>query len=109
MDGEESWPDKRSLLCIGFDWQGKISSSWHRHGRRRARKRKDADEGVGVSVSEVDIPFELVGEVASAGAVAEAGHVESGAAARHCRVAKNVLLEVIKGRETDAAVPRVCW
>mgnify|MGYP004720992811 CR=1 FL=1 len=41
------------------------------------------DEGVGVSVSEVDIPFELVGEVASAGAVAKAGHVKGGAAARH--------------------------
>jgi hypothetical protein len=48
---------------------------------------------VGVSVGEVDIPFELVGEVASAGAVAEAGHVKGGAAARHCRVAKDVLLE----------------
>ena len=31
----------------------------------------------------VDIPFELVGEVSSAGAVAEAGHVEGSAAARH--------------------------
>jgi hypothetical protein len=62
------------------------------------------DEGVGVSVGEVDIPFELVGEVASAGAVAEAGHVKGGAAARHCRVAKDVLLEVIIIRETDGAV-----
>jgi hypothetical protein len=60
---------------------------WDGHGRRRARKREDAgvDEGEGVGVSEVDIPFELVGEVASAGAVAKAGHVQSGAAARHCR------------------------
>ena len=30
-----------------------------------------------------NIPFELVGEVASAGAVAEASDVERGAAARH--------------------------
>jgi hypothetical protein len=31
----------------------------------------------------VDIPFEFVGEVASTGAVAEAGHVESLTSARH--------------------------
>lgn len=31
----------------------------------------------------VDVPFELVGEVASAGTVAEAGHIECGSAARH--------------------------
>jgi hypothetical protein len=63
---------------------------------------------VGVSVGEVDIPFELVGEVASAGAVAEAGHVKGGAAARHYRVAKDVLLEVTVTRETDEAVLKVC-
>lgn len=51
------------------------------------RKREDAgegeDEGEGEDVDEVDIPFELVGKVASAGAVAEAGHVEGLATARH--------------------------
>ena len=31
----------------------------------------------------VDIPFELVGEVASAGAVAKAGHVKSLTSSRH--------------------------
>lgn len=41
------------------------------------------DEDVDVGVSEVDIPFELVGEVASAGAVAKAGHVKSRSTARH--------------------------
>lgn len=35
------------------------------------------------ALDEVDIPFELVGEVASAGAVTEAGHVESSSTARH--------------------------
>jgi hypothetical protein len=30
-----------------------------------------------------DIPFEFIGKVASAGAVAEAGNVESGSTARH--------------------------
>ena len=30
-----------------------------------------------------DIPFELVGKIASASAVAEAGHVESGSSTRH--------------------------
>ena len=30
-----------------------------------------------------DVPFEFVGEVASAGAMAEASHVESGTTARH--------------------------
>lgn len=69
----------------------------------------DVGEGVSVGVGEVDIPFELVGEVASAGTVAEAGHVKGGAAARHYRVAKDVLLEVIITIETDAAVSRVCW
>ncbi len=40
--------------------------------------------GVGVEVDAVDIPFEFVGKVASAGAVAEASHVQSvTAAARH--------------------------
>jgi hypothetical protein len=34
-------------------------------------------------VGVVDIPFELVGEIASAGAVAEAGNVECVAAPRH--------------------------
>lgn len=34
-------------------------------------------------MSVVDIPFELVGKIASAGAVAEAGNVESLATARH--------------------------
>lgn len=42
------------------------------------------NEGVGVDVDVVDIPFELVGEVASAGTVAEAGYIECGAATRHC-------------------------
>ncbi len=42
----------------------------------------DGDEGAGVD--EVDVPFELVGKVASAGAVAEARHVERSATARHC-------------------------
>lgn len=32
-------------------------------------------EGEGEDVSVVDIPFELVGEVASAGAVAKTGHI----------------------------------
>lgn len=41
------------------------------------------DLDVGAGVDAVDIPFELVGEVASAGAVAEAGHVQGVAAARH--------------------------
>lgn len=36
-----------------------------------------------VSEAEVDIPFELVGEVASASAVAKARHVESLPTARH--------------------------
>lgn len=40
-------------------------------------------EGEGEDVSVVDIPFELVGEVASAGTVAETGHIKSIAAARH--------------------------
>lgn len=35
-----------------------------------------------------DIPFEFVGEVLCAGAVAEAGDVECSAASRHCRVTK---------------------
>jgi hypothetical protein len=35
------------------------------------------------ALDEVDIPFELVGEVASAGAVTEAGHVEGSSTARH--------------------------
>lgn len=33
--------------------------------------------------SVVDIPFEFVGEIASARAVAEAGHVKGGSTARH--------------------------
>lgn len=66
------------------------------------------DVGVDVGVGEVDIPFELVGEVASAGAVAEAGHVKGGAAARHCRIAKDVLIEVIVTTETDGAVLKAC-
>ena len=40
------------------------------------------DRGEGEALSE-DIPFELVGQVAGAGAVAEAGNVERGSAARH--------------------------
>jgi hypothetical protein len=36
-----------------------------------------------VGVNVVDVPFELVCEVASAGAVAEAGHVKCSSAARH--------------------------
>lgn len=43
-------------------------------GRKRGR---------GESVSVGDIPFELVGEIACAGAVAEAGNVESLTATRH--------------------------
>lgn len=42
----------------------------------------DEDAEAGVDVGE-DIPFELVGKVASAGAVAEPGDVESSAASRH--------------------------
>ena len=41
------------------------------------------EEAAGGDEGEVDIPFEFVGEVAGAGAVAKAGHVESGAASRH--------------------------
>lgn len=63
-------------------------------------------EGVGVGVDEVDIPFELVGEVASAGAVAKAGHVESGAATRHCCLVKLEMLGDKNEYETDAAVPK---
>lgn len=45
------------------------------------------DEDAGVDdVDVVDIPFEFVGEIAGSGTVAEAGHVESLAAARHSRV-----------------------
>lgn len=42
-----------------------------------------AGVGVGVDVDVVDIPFELVGEVASAGSVTETGHVKGLAATRH--------------------------
>lgn len=41
------------------------------------------DAGVGVGVDAVDIPFEFVGKVASAGAVTETSHVQGVAAARH--------------------------
>lgn len=77
MDGEASFPRQRHLY--------KLSSLGRGCGRGFARKREDVgvDESVSVGVDEVDIPFELVGEVASAGAVAKAGHVESGATARH--------------------------
>lgn len=47
----------------------------------------DVDVCVDLSV---DIPFELVGEVAGARAVAEAGHVESLTAARHGDVRREV-------------------
>lgn len=52
-------------------------------GRRWARSEVRRTVTKAKSVSVVDIPFELVGEVASAGAVAEAGNVESSAATRH--------------------------
>ena len=41
------------------------------------------DLDVGAGEDAVDIPFELVGEVASAGAVAETAHVQGVAASRH--------------------------
>lgn len=41
-----------------------------------------SEEGIVCVVGE-DIPFELVGKVAGAGTVAEAGHVKSLAASRH--------------------------
>ena len=46
---------------------------------------ENGSEGVGedVCVDLVDIPFELVGEVASAGTVTEAGHVQGITTARH--------------------------
>lgn len=46
-------------------------------GRKRGRKR-ERERGV------VDIPFEFVGKVAGAGAVAEACDIQGSAAARHC-------------------------
>lgn len=49
----------------------------------------DVGEGEG-EVEGEDIPFELVGEVAGARAVAEAGHVESLTAARHGDVRREV-------------------
>lgn len=99
MDGEASFPRQRQLY--------KLSSLGRGCGRGFARKREDVgvDEGVSVGVDEVDIPFELVGKVASAGAVAKAGHVESGATARHDEGVKMTLLSDW-GRGTDEAVPK---
>lgn len=54
-------------------------------------------------MSEVDIPFELVGEVASAGAVAEAGHVKGSSSARHGEDAKKVVAMVRHKRADGAA------
>ena len=68
------------------------------------------DVGVGVDVDvDMDVPFELVGEVAGARAVAEARHVEGGAAsARHggavfsrTRVQKGALDETGGGGERE--------
>lgn len=64
------------------------------------------DEGEGVGVDEVDIPFELVGEVASAGAVAEAGHVEGLATARHGGSARDSVMGRLEEERTDAAIPK---
>lgn len=66
----------------------------------------DEGEGEGVGVDEVDIPFELVGEVASAGAVAEAGHVEGLATARHGGSARDSVMGRLKEERTDAAIPK---
>ena len=51
----------------------------------------DGNEGDGLRRGEEDIPFEFEGKVARAGAVAEAGDVERGAAAaRHSEVTVRV-------------------
>jgi len=59
-----------------------------------------------IAANQSAVAFELVGEVASAGAVAKAGHVESGAAARHCCLVKLEMLGDKNEYETDAAVPK---
>ena len=56
--------------------------------RTRTVSKEDCDDDIDTvrmgRMALKDVPFELVGEVASAGAVAEAGDVESGtASARH--------------------------
>jgi len=56
-------------------------------GRRRVEVRgpgpKPTNRVIAVWWLDVDVPLEFVREVARARAVAEAGHVEGGAAARH--------------------------
>jgi hypothetical protein len=58
---------------------------------------------------DVDVPFELVGEVAGARAVAEAGHVEGGAASARHGGAVFSRVRVQRGAldETGGAVERV--
>ena len=53
------------------------------HARCRRWKTTMETTTIGQGEALGDIPFELVGKVASAGAVAKAGDVERGAAARH--------------------------